>query len=141
MGSSPPANFVQLTMPESAAAKRKALLVEDEFLIAIAAAELLSNLGFEVVGPARGVDEALWLVDEQSDLVLAVLDVHLGEDLVWPVARQLIEQSVPFLFITGDPGIQLPPGLENCQILVKPFDQGTLEHAIAAILPESRQTG
>jgi DNA-binding response OmpR family regulator len=116
--------------------KPKALLVEDEFLIAIAMQELLGNLGYEVVGPARGLDEANWLIDQHSDLVVGLLDVHLGDEMVWPVARSLIERSVPILLVTGDVAIhsQVPPDLSTVKILLKPFGETDLDVAIRAVL-------
>ena len=118
--------------------KPKALLVEDEFLVAIATQELLRSLGFEVIGPARGVDEARWLIDAHPDLLITVLDIHLAGEKVWPVARELLDRGVPVLFVTGDTAIQneLPSDLRNTKVLIKPFDESRLKETIKGILGE-----
>jgi DNA-binding response OmpR family regulator len=124
-------------VPESDRLKRsKVLLVEDEFLVAIATQELLENLGFDVVGPARGVEEARWLIEAHSDLLVTVLDVDLAGEKVWPIARELLDRGVPVLFVTGDAAIQdeLPSDLRNVKILVKPFDESRLGQTINDIL-------
>jgi DNA-binding response OmpR family regulator len=123
-------------VPGPSAHNLKALLVEDEFLIAIAMQELLGKLGYDTVGPARSVDEALWLIDAHSDLAVAVLDVHLAGEMVWPVARELMQRGVPFLFVTGDLEIhaKLPVDLRQVTILPKPFDEIRLEQSLRGIL-------
>lgn len=126
-------------MPESDRPnKPKVLLVEDEFLVAIATQQLLQNLGFDVIGPARKVDEACGLIAGHSDLLVTVLDVQLANEKVWPVARELRDRGVPFLFVTGDIAIQdqLPNDLKNAKFLVKPFDERRLRETIESILGE-----
>jgi CheY-like chemotaxis protein len=123
-------------VPDPSAHTFKALLVEDEFLIAIAMQELLGKLGYDTVGPARSVDQAIGLIEANSDLVVAVLDVHLAGQRVWPVARKLTERGVPFLFVTGDVAVhaQLPVDLRHVAILAKPFDEIRLGQSIKEIL-------
>lgn len=117
--------------------KPRALLVEDEFLLGLAMQELLEALGFQVVGPARGLDEAKWLFDEQPDLDVAVLDVYLDEELVWPFARELNKRSIPFVFVTGDIHLDLPNDLTDSIILFRPFVASRLREAIESVLDES----
>ncbi len=78
----------------------KVLVVEDEFMIAMALeAELQSN-GFAVVGPAWNVATALRLIaSERPDA--AVLDVNLSGEWVTPVAEALREMDVPFILASG----------------------------------------
>ena len=124
-------------MPErNSQSKPKALLVEDEFVAALHAQELLHRCGFEVVGPARRVDEAIRFLEEQSDLRFAVLDVDLAGETVWPVARLLIERSVPFLLVTGDVQVQskLPSDLKESKFLLKPLDENELLQIANSIL-------
>jgi hypothetical protein len=67
-----------------------------------------------------------------------VLDVDFGGQKVWPVARGLAAQGVPFLFISGeaDLALELPSDLIHSKILRKPFDQSTLGAGIAEILEQ-----
>jgi two-component SAPR family response regulator len=117
--------------------KPKALLVEDEFLVSITVQEMLSRLGFGVVGPAYTVREARRLLDS-STVNIAVLDIHISGEMIWPVAHELVRRSVPFFFITGDIaiGAQMPVELANIRILFKPFDEAQLARAIGGVLHE-----
>jgi CheY-like chemotaxis protein len=55
---------------------RRALLVEDEPIVAWLLKDMLVDLGCSVVGPAADVNQALAMIDAQS-IDVAVLDVNL----------------------------------------------------------------
>ena len=58
--------------------RSRALIVEDEFLIALDLEAAMSGLGFEICGLAPNGDEARSIaMDHQPDVVL--VDVYLGE--------------------------------------------------------------
>src|SRR5215213_2242767 len=81
---------------------RRFLVVEDEYLIAADLAAFLEAQGIEVIGPAASVNEALALLESDTDgLHGAVLDVNLQDDRVYPVADVLMSRGVPFVFTTG----------------------------------------
>jgi DNA-binding response OmpR family regulator len=117
--------------------KARALLVEDQFLLGLAMRDLLIELGLDVVGPARGLDEANWLLDEHPDLDVAVLDVYLGAEMIWPLARELRKRSIPFVFMTGDNLVDLPADLTGSIVLVRPFEDSVLRTTIEGLLSES----
>jgi CheY-like chemotaxis protein len=128
-----------LVSEASSLMRPKVLLVEGELLLGIAIKKLLTDLGFETVGPARDADEANWFVGATPDRHAAVLDLDLGKDTVWPLARQLMSQRTPFLFIAGDASASdLPSDLGHSKILLKPFDQKALGEAIAQIVEQAR---
>ena len=78
----------------------RVLIVEDRYLIACEMADEVGRLGGEVVGPSRSVAAALELLaDERADL--ALLDVNLEGELVFPLAEKLNADGVPFIFLTG----------------------------------------
>ncbi|MCJ8519094.1 CheY-like chemotaxis protein [Pseudorhizobium tarimense] len=86
-------------------AYKSILIVEDEYFLADETRRKLEHLGSKVIGPTARVSEALDLIgDQQVDA--AILDVHLGDELVFPVAERLAELDIPFVFATGyDPSI------------------------------------
>jgi hypothetical protein len=47
--------------------------------------------------------------DSRKCIDLAVLDVNLGDEKVYPVADALAERDVPFVFLTGYGSEMLPP--------------------------------
>jgi PAS domain S-box-containing protein len=77
------------------------LVVEDEALIAMELCKDLSHLGWEIVGPASTIDEALGLIEGSALPDAAVLDVNLCGHPVYPLAERLQALGVPFVFCTG----------------------------------------
>ena len=69
-------------------AKKRVLIVEDELLVALMIEDLLADLGCEVVGPFGSVAQALSAAGSEP-IDLAVLDVNLGGEMVYPVAERL----------------------------------------------------
>lgn len=97
------------------------LVVEDEPLIAMALAQDLSKLGWDIVGPAGTVDEALRLVaDKLPDA--AVLDVNLGGELVYPIAEWLRARGVPFVFCSGYEHLDTHSAYDQWPRVGKPVD-------------------
>jgi CheY-like chemotaxis protein len=79
---------------------KKILLVEDEALIAAMVADMLTDLGATVIGPASSVPKAMALVETET-FDAAVLDINLHGEMVHPVADLLIERGIPVLFASG----------------------------------------
>lgn len=76
------------------------LIVEDEALVAMDIADALTDAGMVVLGPAATVADALAACRERLPDI-AVLDVNLGRELVFPVADLLHESGVPIIFHSG----------------------------------------
>ena len=76
------------------------LLVEDEILVAMMMKDILSELGFAVIGPFSRLAEAMVAaVHEEFDA--GIIDVNLGGEFVYPVADVLTARKIPFVFVTG----------------------------------------
>lgn len=108
---------------------RRVLLVEDEAIIALDLAALLTELGADVVGPARSVANALELLNGRK-LDCAVLDINLDGEPVYPVARILKARHIPFAFVTAYDGEKVDAEFRDCPVLQKPVDFQELVHAI-----------
>ncbi len=96
------------------------LVVDDEPLIAMMVEEWLAELGCEVVGPARSVEEGLTMAGT-AGLDGAILDVNLGGQNCFSVANALKSRGVPFAFATGDSRIDKDAGFADPILLSKPF--------------------
>jgi CheY-like chemotaxis protein len=109
-------------------ARKKILLVEDEFLIAAGLELILEELGYEVLGPVSGSDEASSLLEkEQPDA--AVLDFALGNRTSLDLAAVLMQRNIPIMFCTGvNP--DLPPEMRSVPVVSKPH----IESEMAAVL-------
>lgn len=97
------------------------LLVEDEFVLAIGLAEALGDLGAVVLGPVTTVEDALALVERVPEIDAAVLDVNLGQQVVYPVADALLARRIPFLFATANDATTLPERFARVPVCRKPF--------------------
>jgi DNA-binding response OmpR family regulator len=80
--------------------RQRILIVEDDYLIATLLAEMLETAGWHVVGPVGRLSEAVDVAAKEG-FDAAVLDINLGGEAVYPVARVLDERHVPFMFLTG----------------------------------------
>jgi DNA-binding response OmpR family regulator len=76
------------------------LLVEDEVLITTLLVEILEEQGMIVLGPASTLAHALLLAAE-AKVDAAILDVNLGAETSFPVARLLRARGVPFFYTTA----------------------------------------
>jgi CheY-like chemotaxis protein len=108
---------------------KRILVVEDEYFLADDTRKQLVALDAEVVGPTGTVDDALELI-ETSSVDGAILDVHLGDELVFSVAERLDELSIPFVFATGyDPSI-VPEKFSGFTLCKKPTELGKIAQAL-----------
>ncbi|MBL0923664.1 MAG: response regulator [Sphingomonadaceae bacterium] len=82
-------------------AELRILLVEDEIFVSMAIEAALAEAGAEVVGPAMSLPAAMALIEGDGDIDGAILDVNLGDALVFPLAEVLRERGVPIIFHTA----------------------------------------
>src|SRR4051812_47084600 len=110
---------------------RRILVVEDEVMIAMLMEDMLTDLGYEVVGPAMRLEDGLALATT-ADLDMAVLDVNLNGRRSTPIAEVLTSRGVPFVFATGygSAGVDESHGARH--VLKKPFSPDDLDVAIAS---------
>lgn len=96
------------------------LVVDDEPLISMLVEGWLKELGCEVVGPARSLQDGLNLADRAA-LDAAILDVNLAGESSLPLANALKQKGIPVAFATGDSGIEEGQGFDDPILLNKPF--------------------
>ncbi len=77
------------------------LVVEDEAIVAMEFEATLRGLGYEVIGPAGTLGEALRLIETAGRIDAAVLDVNLAGCPSYPAADLLAERGVPMIVATG----------------------------------------
>jgi CheY-like chemotaxis protein len=115
---------------------RSILVVEDEPLIAMMLEDFLETLGHSIHQSCDNLPDALIAV-ERDGFDVAILDVNIKGDSVWPVAQRLRDKNIPFVIASGG-HVEPPPGeFRNVPMLEKPYtiDRITpaLQEAIAAI--------
>jgi CheY-like chemotaxis protein len=108
---------------------RSILIVEDEPLISMMLEDFLDSLGHNIVGTCESVPDALARVEE-GGFEVAILDVNLKGERIWPVADRLIEMGVPYILATGG-HIDPPPAAHaSAPVLSKPFTIDAIEPAL-----------
>ena len=109
----------------------KVLVVEDEYLVAPLMEDMLASAGCVVAGPIPRLAQALDAANSEACDV-AVLDVNLAGERVYPVADILAQRNVPFVFVTGY-GV-LPGEYANRPRLCKPFKMADLLDTLSDIV-------
>lgn len=112
----------------------RVLVVEDDYLSALWLKRVLSGRGWEVVGPASTVDEAVRLISEEA-VDVAVLDINLRGRSSAGVADALKEKETPFFFVSGygSPSM-LPQHHRFRRRLTKPVSEEEIVGAMEAVM-------
>ncbi|MDX9740139.1 MAG: response regulator [Gammaproteobacteria bacterium] len=114
----------------------RVMLVEDEGAISLLLETLLESLGCRVVGPASSLSQADKLAAE-AEIDVALLDVNVGGERIYPVAEHLAARRVPIVFSTGYGTDGLDRRWHSTPVLVKPFSARQLETALRRVLKGS----
>ncbi len=107
----------------------RVLLIEDEALVAMMMQDVLEDLGCTVFGPYRTLASAVEAAKEE-EVDLALLDINLGEELVYPAAEILAERGVRFVFLTGYDNEHVDTRFRYAPVLQKPFDREALQRVL-----------
>ena len=112
-------------------ASRNILIVEDEPLIAMMLEDFLESLGHSIFATCDSVDTALAEV-EKGGFDVAILDVNLKGQNVWPVAARLREHGVPFVIASGGHVDPPPAEFAAVPLIEKPYTVDRVTPAINA---------
>lgn len=124
---------VQLTprFDRSRLSNKRALVVDDEWLLAEQHGDALDRAGMEVIGTFTRVEDAL--ACDRDALDLAVLDFALRDTTTLELAKTLQADGVPIVFLSGyDLTEMLPAPLSKEVVLAKPVSEAALLDAAAA---------
>ena len=112
---------------------RRILVIEDSPVVAPFTADVLSELGCEVVGPAPNMAAARELIeDEKFDA--AMLDVHIRGERVFPLCEVLEAKGVPFVLTSGYADWNIPEKWQDRPTLQKPYTLDQIKEAVSALL-------
>lgn len=117
-------------MEEVPISNPRILVVEDDYLAAEELTVQLRSLGLEVLGPVARVEHANALIEMEDQIGAAILDVNLGDEMVFPVADELARRSIPFVFATAYEPDVIPRRHQDRQLVRKPFDTETIRIAL-----------
>ena len=96
-----PADVALLQEPAVDYAGKRALVVEDQMLIALELEQILEDAGLVVAATLSSPRETLAYLSGNDLPDVAILDVNLGDDTSEQIAEFLMARQVPFMFATG----------------------------------------
>jgi DNA-binding response OmpR family regulator len=118
-------------------AKRYALIVEDEALISILAAEVMQELGFEAM--EAGSAKAAMHLASSTKFDIALVDIGLpdrrGDELI--AELRSLQANLPMIIATGYADPTLSDRLRNehgVVVLTKPYDLVRIRTAVDSLI-------
>ena len=112
---------------------KRILAVEDALLLAFDLEEMLTKAGCRVLGPVPTAARAIRLIERHVPDA-AVLDINLHDHDSMPVADELADRRIPFVFATGYEADVLPKRHRSRPLLSKPYDSTRIVEALAQLL-------
>lgn len=105
------------------------LIVEDDFFIAQELLHAFEATGAQIAGPIADLASATRLVETQR-VGLAVLDINVGGDMIFPLASALRSRAVPMVFATGFGTDAVPREFADVPLIEKPFNAPEVARAL-----------
>jgi CheY-like chemotaxis protein len=113
---------------------RNVLVVEDEYFLADDISRSFKAWGAHVLGPVGYIREALDLLEANRTIDAAILDINIGSEMVFPLARTLRARRIPFVFTTGYERTIVEPEFRDIPLWEKPIDMFVLGRALAGMI-------
>ena len=111
---------------------RRILVIEDSPVLAPFTADVLADLGCDVVGPAPNMAVAREMVDE-GGFDAALMDVHIRGERVFPLCELLAAKGVPFVLTSGYADWGIPEKWDDRPRLQKPYTIEQVEEALGSL--------
>jgi DNA-binding response OmpR family regulator len=115
------------------------LIIEDEFLVADYLESVVRRMGHDEVFVAYDLATGRTLLNSVAP-DFAILDVNIGQVLVFPLAVELLRRKIPFVFSSAKPESSFPDEWHNHPTVPKPLDAKKLIAAMAALGLASTKT-
>ena len=112
----------------------RVLLVEDEFLVAVMLEQDLRAAGHSILGPFKDLAQAI-AATRREQFDLAILDINLNGEAVYPLADELLARGIPFLFLSGY--VELPERFRASPRVSKPHNPAALIRTIQRMVPKA----
>jgi two-component SAPR family response regulator len=110
-------------------ASKRVMVVEDEFLVSMLIEDTLSDNQCSIIGPFSTLHEALTAA-RIEEVDIALLDVNLRGEKVYPVADLLSERGIPFILLSGYGKAAIPKDRPDWTFCCKPFTPDELAEAL-----------
>jgi len=111
---------------------QRILVIEDSPVVAPFTADVLGELGYDVVGPAPNMAAARELIDA-GEFDAALVDINIRGERVFPLCELLAAKKVPFVFTSGYADWTMPEKWDDRPRLQKPYTIEQVEEALAGL--------
>ena len=115
----------------------RVLVVEDEAAISMLLEDMLLDFGCDVVGPAARLATALEMAEGES-FDVAILDVNVAGEPIYPVAETIAKRALPLIFSTGYGGAGIREPFRDRPVVQKPFSQADLKRTLISAIRTAR---
>ena len=119
--------------------ERRVLVVEDEAIVAMILTAGLQSDGWEVIGPAATLEEAYELLAAETAPDIAILDLNLDGESIYPLASHLEAQAIPFVFYSGYSAPAIEPRFKDVPRINKPARAEVIDAALLRLLTGDRE--
>lgn len=99
---------------------RRVLVVEDEAIVALVLVAGLHSDCWQVIGPASTVEAAYQLLADGAEPDVALLDLNLDGEPIYPLAQVLQARNIPIAFYSGYSAPVLEPRFKDVPLIAKP---------------------
>jgi CheY-like chemotaxis protein len=110
----------------------RVLIVEDEYFVANDLERALKSRGASIIGPCSDFTDA-HLRAARDHFDAAIVDINIRNKTAYPIADELMRQSIPFVFCTGYSASVIPKRFAGIGVWHKPFDTLALVAHIAQL--------
>ena len=112
---------------------KRILLIEDSPVVGPYTAEILAELGCEVLGPAPNMAAARSHA-QHDELDAAIVDVWIRGERAFGICEILAQRGIPFLLTSGYADRQVPEKWRDRPQLAKPYKYDEVGAALARLL-------
>lgn len=109
-----------MSLIDTALPAPRALIVEDETLVAMMIEDMLEALGYVTAFHATSVEDGLRYA-QTGTFDAAILDINIIGGTSFSIAAMIEQRGIPFTFCTGYGRLGLPAEWENWRCVSKPF--------------------
>ncbi len=112
--------------------KRRALVVEDDPIVAMVVEDTLRNMGLDVLIDLNLIDALSEI--EASEFDVALIDLGLRGESARPVILALLDRSIPFVVMSGGDLRSLAVEFPQIRTISKPLDMKALKQLMLELL-------
>jgi CheY-like chemotaxis protein len=111
----------------------RVLIVEDEYLLALLLEDELGSAGCTIVESVSNLEKAR-AAASGAQFDVALLDINLAGELVYPFADELAARGIAFVFLSGYGAANFPERFRDRPRVAKPYEFSELVRQISRSL-------